>query len=251
MEFIKYDVKDRIALITISRGKANAMNEALINELDDSFSVAFGDSSARSVVVASDRPRFFSGGFDANEVFQYDRERMTRFFGRFIDMYEKVFRSSKPIVAAVSGHAFAGGAILALICDLRVFAEGNFGFALNEVNLGFALPPGIIRLAIDAVGVGHARELLLEGSTLTPAASVRIGLAREAVPPEEVLGRAIEYARRLGEKPASAYSAIKRTIVEATGHWSSDREHLGPFIDQWFSAEAEEKKRELIESLRK
>lgn len=251
MEYIRYEVRGEVAVITLSRGKANAMNEAMVEELNLAVSDAARDKSARAMVIASDRPRFFSTGFDANEVFLYDRRRMTDFFGRFIDLYESLFRSPKPVIAAVSGHAFAGGAILALTSDIRIFAGGDFGFALNEVNLGFALPPGMIRMAIDVVGARHARELLLSGKTLSVEDSIRIGLAREAAPAESVLDRAIYHAQRLGEKPASAFSAIKRIFIEATGHNASDRQHLGPFIDQWFSPEAEERKRALIESLKK
>jgi len=78
------------------------------------------------------------------EVFQYGREDMTEFFGSFMDLYEGIFRLPKPVVAAVSGHSVAGGSVLALACDERVMAEGPFQFALNEVNLGVVLPPGVI-----------------------------------------------------------------------------------------------------------
>jgi 3,2-trans-enoyl-CoA isomerase len=115
------------------------------------------------LVLASDRPNFFSAGFDVKEVFQYDREAMTSFFGAFMDLHETMFRLPKPVVAALSGHTVAGGAVLALACDIRVMAQGPFRFALNEVNLGIILPPGIVRMAVDAIGIRHARELFLSG----------------------------------------------------------------------------------------
>jgi enoyl-CoA hydratase/carnithine racemase len=251
MEFIHYEATDQTAVLTLARGKANAINSDMLDELTRAVARAEEDESIRGLVIASDRPRFFSTGFDVNEVFEYDRQRMGEFFGRFIDLYEKIIRLPKPVIAAVAGHAFAGGAILALVCDARVFAEGDFVYALNEINLGFVLPSGLIRAAIDAVGVGHARQLLLGGETISPTEAARIGLAREVVAAESVLDRAKEYARRLGEKPASAFSAIKRSFVEATGRTASDRLRLEEFLDHWFSKEAEEGKRALIESLKK
>src|ERR1035441_8803263 len=153
------------------------------------------DDSVRGLVLASGRPRFFSGGFDIREVFTYDRDGMAAFFGRFIDLYESLYGFPKPVVAALSGHTFAGGAILAIACDFRIMAEGDFGFALNEINLGLALSPTIRRMLADAVGVARVREVLLFGEPLTPARALEIGLVRELAPAEQVRDRAIACAR--------------------------------------------------------
>jgi enoyl-CoA hydratase/carnithine racemase len=253
MEYVKYKRAGPLAVIELARGKANAMNDDMVDELMTAVTGASADESVRGVVLASDRPKFFSGGFDVIEVFQYDREKMSEFFGRFIDLYESLRRLPKPVVGAVSGHAFAGGAILALACDFRVMAEGDFGFALNEINLGFVLTPGMITMALEAAGPVHARELLLSGSSLTPARAREIGLAAELAPSEEVLERALVRAAGLAEKPAQAFAALKRSLIEKAGHTEgkSDRDALGDFLDQWFSPEAEQRKRALVESLRR
>ena len=175
MEHIKIENTEGLLIIRMSRGKANALNGEMVEELIAAISEAEASESVRGVVLASDRAKFFSGGFDVMEVFAYDREKMTQFFGRFIDLYEGMLRLAKPIVAAVSGHAFAGGAVLALASDLRVMAEGEFGFALNEINIGLALPPGMIRMAVVAVGARRARELVLEGKTVKPAEALEAG----------------------------------------------------------------------------
>ena len=157
MEFTRVDRDGELLIITLARGKANPLNAAMVEELITAFGAASGDD-VRAVVFASDRPKFFSSGFDVVEVFAYDRDRMKEFFSRFIDLYEAMLHLPKPVVAAVSGHAFAGGAVLALACDSRVMAEGEFGFALNEVNLGIVVPPGFIRMAVAAVGEKNARD---------------------------------------------------------------------------------------------
>jgi enoyl-CoA hydratase/carnithine racemase len=242
MEHIQSERHGNLSILSLSRGKANALNYALIEELYGAVAAAAADDSVLALVLASDRPRFFSSGFDIREVFTYDRDAMAAFFGRFIDLYESLYRFPKPVVAALSGHTFAGGAILAIACDFRVMADGDFGFALNEINLGLALSPTIRRMVVDAVGVARAREVLLFGEPLTPARALEIGLVRELAPAEQVRGRAIACAQVLAGKPPVAYREIKRSLREFGGRedTATDRSTLSQFLDIWFSAEARE-----------
>jgi len=241
MEHLQSERNGDLSILTLARGKANALNYALVDELCGAVAAAEADSSIRGVVLASGRPRFFSSGFDIREVFTYDRDGMATFFGRFIDLYESLYRFPKPVVAALNGHTFAGGAILAIACDFRVMADGDFGFALNEINLGLALSPTIRRMLADAVGISRAREVLLFGEPLTPARALSIGLVRELAPAEQVLDRAIACARFLASKPPVAYREIKRSLREFGGRddLASDRATLGQVLDMWFSPEAQ------------
>jgi len=174
------------------------------------------------------------------EVFGYDRPGMTDFFGQFIGLYETVYQFPKPVVAALSGHTFAGGALLALACDFRIMAEGDFGFALNEIDLGLALAPGMRRMLVDAVGIAGAREVALFGQPLSPARSLAIGLVRELAPVEHVRERAIACAKLLAAKPPVAFRETKRSLREALGpDGAGDRTTLTQILDVWFSQEAE------------
>jgi enoyl-CoA hydratase/carnithine racemase len=210
------------------------------------------DPTIRAIVLASASPRFFSGGFDVAEVFGYNREKMGEFFGHFIDLYEGLYRLPKPVVAAIAGHAYAGGAVLGLTADYRVMAEGEYGFALNEINLGVALPPGIIRMAIDAVGYKNACDLLLTGKSISPEESRELGLAATLVKPILMLDGALELARELADKAPGAFARIKTEVrgLADSGRGTTDRRELERFLDSWFSSEAEERKRALAESLR-
>ena len=242
MEHIQSERDGNLSILTLSRGKANALNYASVGELCDAVAAAAADDSVHGLVLASDRPRFFSSGFDIREVFAYDRPGMADFFGRFIDLYESLYRFPKPVVAALSGHTFAGGAILAIACDFRIMADGDFGFALNEINLGLSLAPTMRGMLIDAVGPVYAREVMLLGAPLTPARALAIGLAHELAPADQVRDRAIACARFLAAKPPAAYREIKRSLREAGGRPDtlSDRATLGQFLGMWFSAEAQE-----------
>ena len=248
MENIRAERSGNVAILTLGRGKANALNSALVNELYTSVVEAGADDAVRGLVLASDRPNFFSAGFDIREVFTYDRDGMAGFFGRFIDLYESLYRFPKPVVAALSGHTFAGGAILAISCDFRVMADGEFGFALNEINLGLAVTPTIRRMVVDAVGTARASEILLFGEPLTPARALQIGLVRDLAPTAEVRDRAIAMARTLAAKPPNAYREIKRSLRGADG--STDRVALDKFLEVWFSDEARQARASVTAGLR-
>ena len=118
--------------------------------------------------------------------------------------------------------------------------------------MGVVLPPGLIRLILDRFGIGPARRMLLTGEALTPAQALRIGLVAEIVEPESVIERARALAHSLAEKPPLAFAGFKRALGALTGHPSTDddRRYLDEFIDNWFSPEAEERKRALVESLK-
>jgi len=251
MEFVRTERNGNLLIVVLGRGKANALNRTMIGDLALAIANAETDPAVRGVVLASDRPRFFSSGFDVVEVFGYPRDEMRSFFEQFGGLCEAIQRLPKPVVAAVSGHAFAGGAILALASDLRVFADGEFGFALNEINLGLSLSPFIVRMAIHAVGVQHARDLILGGHTYTPARSLETGLAIEVVAVDAVLDRAIARARELADKPAGAFGMMKRSIAEVSGLLPIAKELYDhePFLNQWFSPEAMALKQQLMQSM--
>lgn len=252
MDFIKVEHSQNVAVVTISRGKANAINDQLVDELLAVISDVTDDEQVRAIVLASDRPKFFCTGFDFNEVFQYGREKMAEFFGRYVDLYERIYTLPKPVIGAVSGHAFAGGAILALACDFRIMAEGEFGFALNEVNLGVVPPAGAAAMAIEAVGFAKAREIILSGDIVTTAQALDMGLAKELAPPELVLERAFFHALAFAEKPAAAFAGAKKLFRGIGCHYNvgEDKRNLRETLDIWFSPEAERLKKALLDSRR-
>jgi len=248
-QFIKCETDGEVAILSMRRGKANPLNSQMVDELYNAFVEADYNDGVRAVVLASDLPNFFSAGFDVIEVFRFDRVSMTEFFGRFIDLYELIVHFKKPVVAAVNGHAYAGGAVLALSCDARVLSDGNFGFALNEVNLGMVLPPGMIRMAVRAVGISAGRDMVMFGASLNPRQALETRLAAELASPDDVLGRAVAMARELGSKPPAAFAAVKALFLKAASEPAGgDREGLDQFVEQWFSPECTAKRESMIES---
>jgi 3,2-trans-enoyl-CoA isomerase len=242
-----------VLVLKLARAKANAMNLDMIEELIGALDQCRDDPAARAVVIGSAQPRFFSSGFDVGEVFAYDRPAMGHFFGRFMDLYESVLRFPKPVIAALAGHTFAGGAFLALACDVRVMAEGDYGFAVNEINFGAVLPSAIRRMAIAAVGMRAARHLILTGDAAKPQRALEIGLVDELALEAEVLARAVDWARKLGAKPAATFAFNKSALLHDAGHpeHPADRESLEVFLDHWFAPHSVELRRVLVAGLKR
>lgn len=238
---------DGIRTIVLGRGKANAMNAEMLAEIG----AAVRGAGDHALVFTSAREKFFSSGFDVAEVFAFERPVMEPFFGGFLEIMESVLRHPRPVVAAVSGHAYAGGAVLAAMCDARVFADGPFGYALNEVNLGILLTPGILRRTVMIAGPAAARDLLHFGQTYSPAQALACGLASALTPPGETAARATAFAKELAAKPAGAYALVKQAMQLQAGLAGTDRDHLTAFLDQWFSPESRAARERLAASLRK
>lgn len=213
MEHLQVEPVGPVRVITMARGKANAINAAMLDELHVAVGEAAADRSVRAVVLASASTKLFSAGFDVAEVFPLDGPAMATFFDRFVGLFEALRAMPKPTVAAISGHAYAGGAILALGCDFRLMAEGEVGFALNEVNLGLVLPRQTVQPMLRVCGDAVLRYLLLTGQPLSSSRALAAGLVVDLAPAEDVKAQAIALARSLAEKPPRAFAALKAALA--------------------------------------
>ncbi len=249
---LQFSRTDGLLAIRMGRPKANALNSELVAELRDAFGNAANDAEIRGVVLASAVPGIFSAGFDAREIFPFGAAEIRTFFGGFLELTGSIMDLPKPVVAAVEGHAMAGGAILALACDARVMAEGEYGFALNEINLGLVVSMGLLQMAVGAVGPSAARELILEGATLSPRRAYSVGLVSELAPAGQGFARAEARARMLMEKPPQAFGAVKmlfrQSLAPAAG---KESECLDTFVQHWISAESVERRNRLAASFRR
>jgi Delta3-Delta2-enoyl-CoA isomerase len=252
MQFIQPSDDSEVRILTLCRGKANAFNGPMIEELIESISEAESDDRVRALIFATAAPGFFSAGFDVEEVFAYDRPTMRHFFGRFLHFYDRLLRLRKPVLAALSGHTYAGGAFLALACDLRVMAEGDYGFAVNEINFGAVLPATLHLALINTVGPREATRMILTGNSVKPSRALQTGLVDEVVPQEQVLPTALKHAHKLAQKPPGAFAFTKRALQRDLGYPEQPDAHepLDEFVAQWFSPECTERRQALIASLK-
>ena len=113
MSFVGLTQEEGVALLTLQRGKVNAINEAVVEELLSRLEAVKADRSSGAVVLTG-RGKFFSFGLDVPELYPLSREEFTGFVERFTDLYKAIYVYPKPVVAALNGHAIAGGCMLAL-----------------------------------------------------------------------------------------------------------------------------------------
>jgi len=251
MTVIDVERDGAVALVFLDRPKVNALDPELVAELLACWRELGADPGVGAVVLASRRPGVFSAGFDLKVLHALGRADFGAFIGSFAELYRAVFAGPMPCVAAVGGHAVAGGAILALACDRRLFAEGEGRFGLTEVDLALPLPPGVLYLLRAVAGESRALEAGIFGRLYAPHEALAAGFADRAVAPEAVLGEALAEARALAAKPRAALRSI-RDALRAPGLRAleeADADVGQSFGQWWFSAEASERRGALLAKL--
>lgn len=171
----------------------------------------------KCLVLQSSSPSVFSAGLDLAEMLKPEPDRLTRFWRSFQDLYLDLYGSRLACVAAIEGHAMAGGCMLALSCDYRIMAssidvERPVNIGLNETKLGIAAPPWLGQQMIDTVGRRCAEKSLQLGQIYSSEDALKIGLIDEVVAKENVRSRALEIALTLSNIPERARVASKMLI---------------------------------------
>ncbi len=246
MQHVQFETTGAVAVVTMNRPKANPLNRQLLAELLEAFELAAADEDVRAVLFSSAVPRFFSAGFDAMEVFSYNREQMTDFLGAFGSLINRILHFPKPVIGALPGHAVAGGAILALACDFRIMAEGDYRFAMNEIDVGVVLPHSLFKMLTAAAGVPVARRMILAGEALSPSRALEVGLVARVVPVDQVAAAGLELAHFMSAKPPATFAALKRIILEATGVAGAT---FAPHVEPRFTHDAQAQKEKIRASL--
>jgi len=217
-------------------GPANTLDPVLVATLNQKLDEA--EASGRPLVLTG-VGRFFSAGLHL-ESLPEDREEMGRFLDEFEDLLLRLFLLPCPTVAAVNGHAVAGGAILAAACDVRFGAEGNYRIGVSEVSLGVIFPATAFQIIRAAVPRSRMPEVLLAGQLNKPVAAVGAGFLHQLSPPEELIERAVEHAEMLGAQPRVAYTHSKRALREGYTERARTRRAGGreAFLDTGFAEDA-------------
>ncbi|MCP4664159.1 MAG: enoyl-CoA hydratase/isomerase family protein [bacterium] len=246
---ISVDRHDQVAIVRLDRSVINALNLELVHELAETMQRLQDDPGVRSVVLTSANEKFFSIGFDIPQLIELDREGFTLYYRAFNRACMVLFTLPKPTMAAIAGHAIAGGCILTLCCDYRFIADGRKLMGVNEIKLGLPVPYPADCVLRSLVGWRNAREIMDGGELYPPETSLRMGLVDQVLPLDQVLPAAIRKAEQLGAMPQPAFATIKRNRVEMIeaqilARPEEKEQHL---IEQWFSEETRELLRQAME----
>ncbi len=222
---------DRVLVIKLDDGKANALSYERITQLHGSLDRA--ESEAASICFIG-RPGVFSGGFDLT-VMQESPQAAAGLAGAGGELLIRLYAHPQPTVAAVTGHAIAAGALFALACDTRFgAADVATKIGLNETLIGLPLPEYAYALAGERLSPREFTRATVQAKIYDAAGALAAGYLDELVPSSELERTAIAEARRLGELPALAYSSTKRRVRQelVDGVVARLKEDMGAFAER-------------------
>ncbi len=240
MSLISSDKSNSVATLTLSRGKVNAINPEMVQELRAQLEKLEADPETKAVILTG-AGKFFSFGFDLPELMDSPREEFGSFIHQFTDLLEYMFLYPKPLIAAVNGHATGGGCMLALACDHRLMVSGKAKIALNEVTFGASVFAGSTEMLRFWTGSANAWKVLSTGAMFVAEEAKELGLVQEVVSESELLGVTQKIAEEMGEKPQAAFAHLKllcrrRIVEEFAKH--EDRA-IEEWLDIWYSPETQ------------
>jgi enoyl-CoA hydratase/carnithine racemase len=239
MKMVHITYQDQIAVVELARSITNAINLQLVNDLHTCLQEV-KNSPVKAVVITSSTEKFFSIGLDIPDLYELSRKEFLYFYKRFNRMCINLYTLPKPTVAAITGHAVAGGCILALCCDYRFIAEGHKLMGLNEVKLGVPIPYPAYCVLLDTVEARFAREIVDTGEFFPPERLLNMGLVDCVLPLKDVVPKSIQKAQSLGALPQKAFTIIKKGRVEPVEaqilNLLKEKEQL--FAECWFSPDA-------------
>lgn len=211
MDHVTVDVCDQVALLRLTSGVTNAIGPAMVKDL--SVALKRIRQEQRGCVLAGGT-KFFSIGLNIPELIDLDRDGMNRFWDSFDQLVLDLYTLPIPTVAAISGHAIAGGTILALCADYRLIGPGRNFMGLNEVNIGLPVPYLADLMLRQVVGDRVATSLCYRGEMVPPDEARKSGLVDDICPDETIEKRAFEIVSTLAEKSRAAFSLIKQNRTE-------------------------------------
>lgn len=211
LSVLGYEVVDRVARIAIHNPPVNALDMRFLQEFEAVLDRLSQPGEARSVLLRSDCPGFFSAGDDVRELGEIHPEILAA-LPRAHALLDALEALPLPTVAAINGHALGGGLELALTCDLRFMGEDSGRIGLPEVRLGMIPALGGTQRLPLLVGKGKALEMMFKGLQLTPEEAERIGLVNGVFPRSELEERVQGYAARLARQATGALGRIKGCV---------------------------------------
>lgn len=211
-ENIITEIRGGVGLITLNRPKAlNALNAALIAELGQALDGFEADDEIGAVVLTGSE-KAFAAGADIKEM--AEKTFMEAFGENFIESWQRLSKSRKPVIAAVNGYALGGGCEIAMMCDF-ILAGENAKFGQPEINIGTIPGSGGSQRLTRYVGKSKAMEMCLTGRMMDAAEAERSGLVSRVLPPEELVGEAVKVAQTIADKSRPMVLMAKEAVNQA------------------------------------
>lgn len=207
---IKTDIVDGIAVLTLTHGKANALDI----EICDALAARFKDlrKSGEKAVVLTGQGKIFSAGVDLKRLAGGGADYIREFLPALHRLYEAVFFHPKPVVAAINGHAIAGGCVLACCADRRIMAREAGRIGVTEILVGVPFPALAFEIVRSAVPPRYLPEFALSGATYATDEALKRGWVDELAEPADLMDDAMAVARELALLSPAAFAQTKTQI---------------------------------------
>lgn len=227
--------RNTIRIATIAHGKANAFDTELSRAI--SSAIADFERSSDSAIVIIGQGTMFSAGVDLVRVVEQGAPYVREFLPALSAALHDVFVCSKPVVAAVNGHAIAGGCILAAAADQRVMARGSGRIGIPELRVGVPFPTVPLEIMRFAAA-RHLATLVYGGATFSPDDALAQGIVDRVADPEGLIDAAVAMAEQLAMLPAAAFALTKRAVRAPAVQRFRDAEALDrDVVDAWAAPE--------------
>lgn len=213
MEFVLYEQKGAVGIITISREKAlNALNSSVLKELDATLDSVDLDTT-RCLVLTGAGSKSFVAGADIAEMSTLTKAEGEAFGKVGNDVFRKLETFPIPVIAAINGFALGGGCEIAMSCDIRICSE-NAVFGQPEVGLGITPGFGGTQRLARLVGAGMAKQMIYSARNIKAEEAYRIGLVNSVYPAEELMEQAEKLAATIAKNAPIAVRNCKKAINE-------------------------------------
>jgi enoyl-CoA hydratase len=199
-----------VALFYLQRGKVNAMDLELLAGIETSLDKTL--SSDVHAIVITGTGNAFSAGVDLFRLLDGGPDYINQFLESLCSTFKKLFAYPKPIIAAVNGHAIAGGCVLTCACDYRIMADGTSTIGVPELLVGVPFPAIALETMRFVTPPQHVQHLIYTGRTVLPSQALQFGLIDEVVPADGLMRAALEKAQKFAAIPPGSFAAVKQQL---------------------------------------
>jgi enoyl-CoA hydratase len=237
-DMIQLEMDAGIATLRLNRPPANALDLPFIIALGEAFAELENKNEIGALIITG-TGRFFSAGLDLKAVPAYSADEQRALATELNRMVGRLYGLPLPVIAAVNGHCIAGGVIVALCCDYRIAAAGDYKIGLTEARVGVPFPVAPMVVVQGELSQPAARIAVLLARNISPEDALSQGMLDELQPAEQLLSRAMEIAEEMATLPRSAYGRIKRQLRAAALARIDDAvsNRNEPVLASWLNAE--------------
>lgn len=235
MKYIKYEIIDSVAEITLNHPPVNALNIPMLDEILNAFTNAKNDNDVRAVIISSSIPKRFCAGLDLDILTEQTglaaREFLDRLYIKLADIQHSL---GKPSIAAVSGAARAGGMTLSISCNV-IIAGKSTTFGYPEIDIGIIPAIHLIHLP-EIIGRHRAFEILFSGRSFSAEEAASLGLVSRVVDDDQVLAEARSMAKMFASKPKTVMRLVHNAFMRVND--KGYRRDIGSVVESFCNVTA-------------